>query len=72
MMALTFGPMHMEGGRPLTIFLNDEGVKVGPGKMANEYAQHWKMRIIVDQRAGDSLSTLRGGEGTDFTLTGMP
>ncbi len=40
MMALTFGANQMERGHPLTIFLNDEGVKVGSKKRAKKYAEH--------------------------------
>ncbi len=42
-MALVFGSRQMERGHPLTLFLNDKGVRVGSKAHAAQYAEHQKL-----------------------------
>jgi sulfur relay (sulfurtransferase) complex TusBCD TusD component (DsrE family) len=39
-MAIAFGKNQLERGHPLTIFLNDKGVRVGSKEHAGQFANH--------------------------------
>lgn len=42
-MAITFGQNQLERGHPLTIFLNDEGVRIGSRAKSKKYATHQRI-----------------------------
>ena len=44
-MALTFGRGQLELGHPLTIFLNDKGVRIGSKANAAQFAHHQKALV---------------------------
>jgi len=49
-MAIIFGSLQMEKGHPLTIFLNDKGVKVGSKTHGAQYAEHQKLLVELMEK----------------------